>query len=94
MQTRAEQAREILRWLGVSATNAHLLKETPQRELRRAAEELQLVSAVATPTLAHLTYGADLLPRHPIQAARNRRDNSDPVDYRDKSALCGALRPR
>jgi len=32
---------------------------------------LQLASVAATPTLAHgLTYGVDLLPRHPIEAAR------------------------
>jgi para-nitrobenzyl esterase len=69
--TRAEQAREFLRRLGVSARDAHLLKDMPQRELRRAAGELQLVSAAATPTLAHgLTHGVDLLPRHPIEAAR------------------------
>ena len=39
--------------------------------MRRAAGELQLASVAATPTLAHgLTYGVDLLPRHPIEAAR------------------------
>jgi para-nitrobenzyl esterase len=69
--TRAEQSREFLRRLGVSAREAHLLKELPQRELRRAAGELQLESVASTPTLAHgLTYGVDLLPRHPIEAAR------------------------
>jgi para-nitrobenzyl esterase len=69
--TRAEQAHELLRRLGVSAGEAHLLKEMPQRELRRAAGELQLASVASTPTLAHgLTYGVDLLPRHPIEAAR------------------------
>jgi para-nitrobenzyl esterase len=69
--TRAEQAGELLRRLGVSAAEAHLLKEMPQRELRRAAGELQLASGVSTPTLAHgLTYGVDLLPRHPVEAAR------------------------
>ena len=47
------------------------MKELPQRELRRAAGELQLASVATTPTLAHgLTYGVDLLPRHPIEAAR------------------------
>jgi para-nitrobenzyl esterase len=45
--------------------------QLPQRELRRAAGELQLESVASTPTLAHgLTYGVDLLPRHPIEAAR------------------------
>jgi para-nitrobenzyl esterase len=69
--TRAEQSGEFLRRLGVSAGEAHLLKELPQRELRRAAGELQLASITSTPTLAHgLTYGVDLLPRHPIEAAR------------------------
>lgn len=69
--TRAEQSRDFLRRLGVSAAQAHLLKELPQRELRRAAGELQLASVASTPVLAHgLTYGVDLLPRHPIEAAR------------------------
>ncbi|MBV8179611.1 MAG: carboxylesterase/lipase family protein [Mycobacterium sp.] len=66
--TRAEQAQRFLRRLGVSAAE---LKELPQRQLRRAAGELQLASIATTPTLAHgLTYGVDLLPRHPIEAAR------------------------
>jgi para-nitrobenzyl esterase len=66
--TRAEQAQRFLRRLGVSAGE---LKVLPQRQLRRAAGELQLASVVTTPTLAHgLTYGVDLLPRHPIEAAR------------------------
>ena len=66
--TRAEQARQFLRRLGVAGRE---LKELPQRQLRRAAGELQLASVAATPTLAHgLTYGVDLLPRHPIEAAR------------------------
>jgi para-nitrobenzyl esterase len=65
---RAEQAQRFLGRLGVSAAE---LKALPQRELRRAAGELQLASVAATPTLAHgLTYGVDLLPRHPIEAAR------------------------
>jgi para-nitrobenzyl esterase len=65
---RAEQAQRFLTRLGVSASE---LKELPQRELRRAAGELQLESVANTPTLAHgLTYGVDLLPRHPIEAAR------------------------
>jgi len=47
------------------------LKTLPQRELRRAAGELQLASVATTPTLAHgLTYGVELLPLHPIEAAR------------------------
>jgi para-nitrobenzyl esterase len=66
--TRAEQAQRFLHRLGVSAGE---LKALPQRQLRRAAGELQLASVATTPTLAHgLTYGVDLLPRHPIQAAR------------------------
>ena len=66
--TRAEQAQRFLSRLGVSPSE---LKELPQRELRRAAGTLQLASIATTPTLAHgLTYGVDLLPRHPIEAAR------------------------
>jgi para-nitrobenzyl esterase len=66
--TRAEQAQQFLSRLGVSAAE---LKELPQRQLRRAAGEVQLASIATTPTLAHgLTYGVDLLPRHPIEAAR------------------------
>ena len=66
--TRAEQAQRFLGRLGVSAAK---LKDLPQRELRRAAGELQLASIATTPTLAHgLTYGVDLLPRHPLEAAR------------------------
>jgi para-nitrobenzyl esterase len=65
---RAEQAQRFLSRLGVSASE---LKELPQRQLRRAAGELQLASIATTPTLAHgLTNGVDLLPRHPIEAAR------------------------
>jgi para-nitrobenzyl esterase len=67
-ETRAEQAHRFLGQLGVTAGE---LKTLPQRELRRAAGELQLASLATTPTLAHgLTYGVDLLPRHPIEAAR------------------------
>jgi para-nitrobenzyl esterase len=66
--TRAEQAQRFLNRLGVSAGE---LKDLPQRQLRRAAGELQLASIATTPTLAHgLTYGVELLPRHPIEAAR------------------------
>jgi para-nitrobenzyl esterase len=69
--TRAEQAQRFLSRLGVGAGELQALKELPQRELRRAAGELQLASIATTPTLAHgLTYGVDLLPRHPIEAAR------------------------
>jgi para-nitrobenzyl esterase len=66
--TRAEQAQRFLGRLSVSAAQ---VKELPQRQLRRAAGELQMESIATTPTLAHgLTYGVDLLPRHPIEAAR------------------------
>ncbi len=72
--TRAEQAQRFLSQLGVAAEERKALKELkelPQRQLRRAAGELQLASIATTPTLAHgLTYGVDLLPRHPIEAAR------------------------
>ena len=47
------------------------VKALPQRQLRRAAGRLQLKSAATTPTLAYgLTYGVDLLPQHPVDAAR------------------------
>jgi para-nitrobenzyl esterase len=69
--TRAEQAQRFLGRLGLTARDVTALKDLPQRELRRAAGELQLASVAATPRLAHgLTYGVDLLPRHPIEAAR------------------------
>jgi para-nitrobenzyl esterase len=67
-ETRAEQAQRFLSRLGVTAGE---LKTLPQRELRRAAGELQLASVATTPTLAHgLTYGVELLPLHPLEAAR------------------------
>lgn len=67
-ELRAQQAREFVRRLGVPVSE---VKGLPQRELRRAAGRLQLESAVRTPTLAYgLTYGVDLLPRHPVDAAR------------------------
>ena len=70
-ETRAEQAQRFLSRLGVSTGEQQVLKELPQRELRHAAGQLQLASIATTPTLAHgLTYGVDLLPRHPIEAAR------------------------
>jgi para-nitrobenzyl esterase len=66
--TRTEQAQQFLALLGVTAGE---LKELPQRELRCAAGQLQLASVASSPTLAHgLTYGVDLLPQHPIDAAR------------------------
>ncbi len=50
------------------------VKALPQRQLRRAAGMVQLKSAATTPTLAYgLTYGIDLLPKHPVDAARARR---------------------
>lgn len=68
-ELRAEQAHEWLRRLGVTAAE---VKRLPQRELRRAAGSLQLDSAARSPTLAYgLTYGVDLLPRHPVDAARD-----------------------
>jgi para-nitrobenzyl esterase len=69
--TRAVQAHRFLDLLGVPAESAHQLKGMPQRRLRRAAGELQARSAATTPTLAYgLTHGVDLLPEHPIAAAR------------------------
>jgi para-nitrobenzyl esterase len=67
-EVRAVRAREFLQRLGVSAGE---VKRLPQRQLRRAAGRLQLQSAATTPTLAYgLTYGEDLLPLHPVDAAR------------------------
>ena len=73
--TRAEQAQRFLSRLGIAAEERQALKELkelPQRQLRRAAGELQLASIATTPTLAHgLTYGVDLLPR--IRSRRRGR---------------------
>jgi para-nitrobenzyl esterase len=67
-ETRARQARRFLELLGVGVDE---VKDLPQRQLRRAAGELQASSVNTTPTLAFgLTHGVDLLPRHPIDAAR------------------------
>ncbi len=67
VDTRAEQAQRFLHEVGAGAAE---LKELPQRRLRRAAGVLQGQSASATPTLAYgLTYGVELLPRHPLDAA-------------------------
>jgi para-nitrobenzyl esterase len=66
--TRAEQAQRFLHEVGVRPAE---LKALPQRELGRAARRVQMQSVATTPTLAHgPTYGVDLLPRHPIEAAR------------------------
>lgn len=67
-QARAEQAQRFLADLGVRPAE---LKEMPQRDLRRAAGRQQLRSVETSPTLAYgLTFGTDLLPRHPVEAAR------------------------
>jgi len=67
-EARAEQAQRFLAQLEVQVG---ALKGLGARELRRAAGQLQLASVASSPTLAHgLTYGVDLLPRHPIEAAR------------------------
>jgi para-nitrobenzyl esterase len=67
-ESRAEQAQRFLARLEVPAAQ---LKELSARELRRAAGQLQLASVASSPNLAHgLTYGGELLPRHPIDAAR------------------------
>jgi para-nitrobenzyl esterase len=67
-EVRARRAHEFLQRLGVRADE---VKGLPQRELRRAAGRLQMKSAATTPTLAYgLTYGVDLLPQHPVDAAR------------------------
>ncbi|KWX67558.1 carboxylesterase [Mycobacterium sp. NAZ190054] len=74
---RAANAHEFLRRLGVSAAE---VKDLPQRQLRRAAGMLQLKSAATTPTLAYgLTHGTEVLPHHPVQAARDRRTSRVPL---------------
>lgn len=66
--TRAEQAQRFLHEVGAGPAE---LRQLPQRRLRHAAGQLQLRSVASTPTLAYgLTHGVDLLPRHPIDAAR------------------------
>ncbi len=68
-EVRARRAHEFLARLGVSVDE---VKALPQRQLRRAAGRIQLRSAATTPTLAYgLTYGVDLLPKHPVDAARD-----------------------
>ncbi|OFJ52865.1 carboxylesterase/lipase family protein [Mycolicibacterium grossiae] len=67
-ETRARRAHQLLDLLGVGVDD---VKSLPQRQLRRAAGTLQAESAAVSPTLAYgLTHGVDLLPRHPIEAAR------------------------
>jgi para-nitrobenzyl esterase len=67
-QVRAARAGEFLAHLGVRADE---VKDLPQRQLRRAAGLVQRDSAATTPTLAYgLTHGTELLPRHPVDAAR------------------------
>lgn len=74
---RAANAHEFLRRLGVGATE---VKALPQRQLRRAAGILQLKSAANTPTLAYgLTCGTELLPHHPVAAAREGRTSGVPL---------------
>jgi para-nitrobenzyl esterase len=70
-EVRAARAHDFLQRLGVRVDE---IKALPQRQLRRAAGRLQLKSAASTPTLAYgLTYGVDLLPEHPVDAARGGR---------------------
>jgi para-nitrobenzyl esterase len=67
-ETRARRAHEFVERLGVCVDE---VKGLPQRQLRRAAGLLQQESVADTPTLAYgLTHGVDLLPSHPIEAAR------------------------
>jgi para-nitrobenzyl esterase len=67
-ETRARQAGRFVEQLGVGVGE---LKQLPQRALRRAAGVLQAESAAQTPVLAFgLTHGVELLPHHPIEAAR------------------------
>jgi para-nitrobenzyl esterase len=67
-ELRAQRAQEFLRLLGTSVGE---VKGLPQRQLRRAAGRLLHSTVADTPTLAYgLTYGVDLLPQHPVDAAR------------------------
>ena len=67
-ELRAQRAHAFMAHLGVPVDR---VKELPQRRLRHAAGMVQLESAATTPTLAYgLTHGTELLPRHPIDAAR------------------------
>ncbi|BBY29617.1 carboxylesterase/lipase family protein [Mycolicibacterium sediminis] len=67
-ETRARRAHAFLDRLGVGVDE---VKALPQRRLRRAAGELQAQSVDDSPVLAYgLTHGVDLLPHHPIDAAR------------------------
>ncbi len=76
-ETRARRAHEFVDLVGADPATFTVL---PQRVLRRAAGELQRRSAEATPTLAYgLTFGVDLLPRHPIDAARSGAVNAVPL---------------
>ncbi|MGY4708549.1 carboxylesterase/lipase family protein [Mycolicibacterium sp. CBM1] len=75
--TRARRAHEFVDLVGADPATFAVL---PQRVLRRAAGELQRRSAETTPTLAYgLTHGVDLLPRHPIDAARVGAVNPVPL---------------
>lgn len=75
--TRARRAHEFLDLVGASPTE---LAGLPQRVLRRAAGEIQRRSAESTPTLAYgLTFGGELLPHHPIEAARRGELNPVPL---------------
>jgi para-nitrobenzyl esterase len=67
-QTRADRSKRFLELLNLDQEQ---IKSAPQRSLRRAAGQLQIESVAETPTLAYgLTHGVDLLPTHPIEAAR------------------------
>ncbi|MCT7659657.1 carboxylesterase/lipase family protein [Mycobacterium deserti] len=67
-EVRARQAHDFLRRLGVRPAE---VKALPQRQLRRAAGRIQGKSAATSPTLAYgLTHGVDLIPQHPVDAAR------------------------
>lgn len=67
-ETRARQAHEFVRRLDIPIDEIVAL---PQRQLRRAAGQLQGESAANSPKLAYgLTYGVDLLPAHPVSAAQ------------------------
>lgn len=75
--TRAAQAERFLDHLDVTADE---VRDLPQKALRRAAGVLQAESVATTPVLAFgLTHGVDLLPHHPVEAARRGEVSGVPL---------------
>lgn len=75
---RDKRAHRYLELLDV--TDPSRLKVLPQRELRRGAAKLQIESATETPVLGYgLAHGTELLPYHPIEAARRGEVHQVPL---------------